>query len=83
MDLNSIRNALHKQPFQPFALCLADVRRVPVAHPEFVAMNNRVVVVLDEQSFSKTIESLLIVSLEPIPAPGKGENGRHKKRPRP
>ena len=82
MDLNSIRSALHKQSFQPFELCLADGRRVPVAHPELVAMNNRVVVVLDEQSYSKTIEPLLIVSLEPIPAPGKGENGRHKKRPR-
>ena len=83
MDLNSIRSALHGQPFQPFELSLADGRRVPVAHPEFVAMNNRVVVVLDEQSFSKTIEPLLIVSLEPTPAPGKGEHGRHKKRPRP
>src|SRR5258708_23222731 len=61
MDLNSIRSALHKQPFQPFELCLGDGRRVPVAHPEFVAMNNRVVVALDERSFSKMIEPLLIV----------------------
>lgn len=64
MDLNSIRNALRKEPFQPFDLCLADGRRVSVHHPEFVAMNKRVVVVLDEESFSTTIEPLLIVSLE-------------------
>ena len=83
MDLNSIRSAVRGQPFQPFELCLADGRRVPVTHPEFVAMNNRVVVVLDEHSFSMTIEPLLIVSLEPIPAHGKGDNGSHKKRPRP
>ena len=82
MDLNSIRDALHREPFQPFDLCLADGRRVPVTHPEFVAMTNRIVVVLDKDSYSKTIELLLIVSLEPIRAPDKGENGRHKKRPR-
>lgn len=83
MDLNSIRDALHREPFQPFDLCLADGRRVAVTHPEFVAMTNRIVVVLDKDSFSKTIEPLLIVSLEPIRAPGKGDNGRHKKRTKP
>jgi hypothetical protein len=83
MDLNSIRSALKAEPFRPLELCLADGRRVPVTHPEFVAMNNRVVVVLDEESFSKTIESLLIVSLEPLPEPRGGGNGSHKKKPKP
>jgi hypothetical protein len=83
MDLNSIRNALREQPFRPFELWLADGRRVPVHHPEFVAMNNRVVVVLDEESFSKTIEPLLIVSIEPLSEPAKGGNGTHKKRRKP
>ncbi|MBI3839922.1 MAG: hypothetical protein HY288_18520 [Planctomycetia bacterium] len=78
MDLNSIRNALHEQPFKPFDLCLADGRRVSIKHPEFVAMNNRVVVVLDEESFSTTIEQLLIVSLEHSAAKGKGGNGSTK-----
>jgi hypothetical protein len=83
MDLNSIRNALRKEPFQPFDLCLADGRRVSVRHPEFVAMNNRVVVVLDEQSYSTTIEPLLIVSLEHSNGPHKGTNGSGKrKRPK-
>jgi hypothetical protein len=84
-DLNSIRSALKEQPFDPFELCLADGRRVPVTHPEFVAMTNRVVVVLDEQSFSKTIEPLLIVSLEPLPGSGKNGNGsgKHGKKRRP
>lgn len=80
MDLNSIRNALRAQPFQPFDLCLADGRRVAVTHPEFVAMTNRIVVVLDENNFSKTVEPLLIFSLEPTPAPGKGDNSQHNKR---
>ncbi len=82
MDLNSIRNALHEQPFKPFDLCLADGRRVVVKHPEFVAMNNRVVVVLDEESFSTTIEPLLIVSLETAKGPGKSGNGSSKRKRR-
>ena len=45
MDLNSIRNALGEQPFRPFELCLADGRRIPVKPPEFVAMNQRIVIV--------------------------------------
>lgn len=80
MDLNSIRHALKEQPFRPFDLCLADGRRVPVKHPEFVAMNQRIVIVTDEDSATKMIEPLLIVSLEPSPPRGKGGNGTSKKR---
>jgi hypothetical protein len=80
MDLNSIRSALREKPFTPFDLCLADGRRVQIKHPEFVALNNRVVVVLDEESYSTTIEPLLIVSLEPQRASRKGSNGSSKKR---
>ena len=80
MDLNSIRNALREQPFRPFELCLADGRRIPVTHPEFVAMNQRIVIVTDEQSATKTLEPLLIVSLEPLPTSSNGGNGSRKKR---
>jgi hypothetical protein len=81
MDLNSIRNALREQPFKPFNLCLADGRQVPVKHPEFVAMNQRIVIVTDEESSSKILEPLLIVSLAPIHETGRG-NGSHKKKPK-
>jgi hypothetical protein len=82
MDINAIRDALHKQPFQPFDLCLADGRRVAVNHPEFVAMTKRVVVVLDEDSYSTTIEPLLIVTLEPRRSSKNGGNGAHKRKPK-
>jgi hypothetical protein len=82
MDMNSIRDALRKQPFAPFELCLADGRRILVKHPDFVAMNNRIVVVLDEDSYSTTIEPLLIVSLEVRPSKPKGGNGSHGRKPR-
>ena len=80
MDLNSIRGALRAEPFQPFDLCLADGRRVLIKHPEFVAMNKRIVVVLDDDSFSTTIEPLLIVSLEPHRGGKRSKNGSSKKR---
>ena len=83
MDLKSIRSALRKEPFRPFELCLADGCRVGVKHPEFVAMNERIVIVTDEESATKILEPLLIVSLEPIDS-GKGRagNGSHKKKPK-
>lgn len=82
MDLNSIRNALRQEPFKPFVLCLADGRRIPVKHPEFVAMNQRIVIVTDDESDTKILEPLLIVSLEQSPRKGKGANGSHPKKPK-
>jgi hypothetical protein len=79
MDLNSIRTALREEPFRPFDLCLADGLRVPVDHPEFVAMNQRIVIVTDAQSNTKILEPLLIVSLEPRPRRGRGGNGSTRK----
>jgi hypothetical protein len=51
-------------------------------HPEFVAMTNRVVAVLDEQSFSRTIEPLLIASLEPLSGAKPDGNGARKNKPK-
>ena len=82
MDLNSIRSALRAQPFKPFELCLADGRRVAVKHPEFVAMNQRIVIVTDEESATKILEPLLIVSLEPLAVPSKSGNGMTKRKPK-
>ncbi len=80
MDMNSIREALRRQPFQPFVLRLADGRSVPVDHPEFVATTSRIVVVAAEDSSLSVIEPLLIVSLDTSPNKGKGRNGSSKKR---
>ena len=59
---------------------MADGRRIAVRHPDFVAMNNRVVLVLDEESFTTTVEPLLIVSLEPHKNSAGRGNGSVKKR---
>jgi hypothetical protein len=66
MDRDSIRKALREQPFRPFELRLVDGRRVPVTDPEFVAMNQRIVIVTDENSSTKILEPFRIESFEPL-----------------
>ncbi len=69
MDVNAIREALHRQPFQPFALRLADGRALSVPHRDFVAISPRRVVVINPQDESTSLlEPLLIVSLEFVPS---------------
>jgi hypothetical protein len=65
MDTNALRDALHKQPFKPFSMRLADGRSLSVPHPDFVAVAKRLVVVIDSETESTShLEPLLIVSLE-------------------
>jgi hypothetical protein len=65
METNAISEALHRQPFRPFSLRLADGRELYVPHPDFVALSPRRVIVINAQDESHSIlEPLLIVSLE-------------------
>ena len=64
MDFESLREALHHQPFEPFSIRMADGRVLPVPHPDFVAaVPRRVVVVAEDGSWSQ-LEPRLIASLE-------------------
>ena len=79
MDIAGIREALHKQPFEPFNIALADGRSLPVAHPDFVAVHpRRIIVIADDGSWS-VVEPLLIASLDYGKKRGKGGNGSAKK----
>jgi hypothetical protein len=65
MEIHAIREALHRQPFRPFSLRLADGRELFVPHPDFVALSPRRVVVINHHDESTAIlEPLLIVSVE-------------------
>ena len=64
MDLQGIREALHRQPFEPFDIRLADGRRVSVQHPDFVAVGGRRVIVVGPDDSWSVIDPLLIVSLD-------------------
>jgi hypothetical protein len=64
MDLEGVREALHREPFKPFSICLADGRRVPVRHPDFVAVGKRRIIVVQPDDSWSVVEPLLIVSLD-------------------
>lgn len=64
MDIRVVREALRREPFEPFVLRLADGRSLSVAHLEFVAIGKRRVVVIGEDDSTTFLEPLLIVSLD-------------------
>jgi hypothetical protein len=64
MDLQGIREALHRQPFEPFSIRLADGRSLTVPHPEMVAVGKRRVIVVEPDDAWSVLEPLLIVSLD-------------------
>jgi hypothetical protein len=82
MDIAGVRELLHRQPFEPFQIRLADGRCLPVPHRDFVALTPRRVIVGAEDDSWCIVEPLLIVSLDSMPAKPKGGNGTAKKRPK-
>jgi hypothetical protein len=64
MDLQGIREALRCQPFEPFAMRLADGRSLAVPHPEMVAVGKRRIIVVESDDSWSVVEPLLIVSLD-------------------
>jgi hypothetical protein len=83
MDVAGVREALHRSPFEPFLIRLADGRSLPVPHPDFVALTPRRVNVGAKDDSWSIVEPLLIVSLDSMTKKPKGGNGSHGKRPRP
>ena len=65
MILNDFRQALTKQPFQPFRIILADGRSFTIEHPEFVAMDprGREVTFYAEDDTQHFIEAMLIAEV--------------------
>ena len=81
MDLNGLREALSRQPFEPFSIRLADGRSVPVPHPDFLAVGKRRAVLIQDDDSCLWLEPLLVVSIDwPATAGKKGGNGTPKRR---
>jgi hypothetical protein len=78
MDVAGVREALHKQPFEPFIIRLADGRSLTIRHPDFVAVTPRRVIVGAEDDSWSIVEPLMIVSLDSLPKQGKGRNGKRR-----
>jgi hypothetical protein len=79
VDIAGVREALHKSPFQPFVIRLADGRALSVPHPDFVALTPRRVIVGSENDSWSVVESFLIVSLDSIDG-GSGNGPTRKKK---
>ena len=82
MDIAGVREAILRQPFEPFVIRLADGRAMPVRHREFVAVTSQRVLIGFEDDSWAILEPLLIVSFESMPPKGKGGNGSQKRRPK-
>jgi hypothetical protein len=82
MDIAGVRDALHRQPFEPFIIRLADGRSIPVPHRDFVALTPRRVIVGAEDDSWCIIEPLLIVSLDSMRKPPRDGNGARGKKPK-
>ncbi len=64
MDINGIREALQRRPFEPFSIRLADGHKLPVPHSEFVAVGPRRIIVVAEDNSWSVVEPIMIVSLD-------------------
>ncbi len=75
MTTREIRELYDARPFRPFAIHMADGRRVKVEHPEFMsfAPSGRSVHVFEPDGSAHWIDMLLVTDLERKP------NGAHRR----
>jgi len=70
MHTRSIREALRAQPFHPFVVKLVDGRQLQVRHPEFVAMSDRHLIHINEETDAITwIEPVLVLTFDFLETP--------------
>ncbi len=82
MTIEQLRRAYDAQPFQPFALYLADGRVISVPHRDFMLVPptaQRTIGVADAQGIIETIDLLLVVSIKPMGGEHGKANGRRRK----
>ena len=79
MTAEQLRTAYHAEPFRPFVLHLADGRKIPVPHRDFImaAPSGRTIVVCQPDETFNIIDMLLVTDLEFKP---QGSNGKKRKR---
>jgi hypothetical protein len=67
MTITQLREAIHKQPFEPFTICLTDGRSFRVKHPEYVAIfpeGNRTFIVFGPEEEYRILDAFLVTSLD-------------------
>jgi hypothetical protein len=65
MTAETLRTLIHAAPFRPFHIHLADGQRVPVRHPDFIALSgSRVAVVIQPDESTSYIDAMLVTAME-------------------
>jgi hypothetical protein len=66
MTIEELRNVYNAQPFKPFVMHLADGRKIPVRHREFIAAapSGRTVTVYQANDVSNIVDLLLVTDIE-------------------
>lgn len=75
MTIDEFKVALHRQPFRPFTIRMADGRTFPVHHRDFVARSpsgRTITVYHDEDDRSSILDLLLMTELEVLPTSDQG-----------
>jgi hypothetical protein len=79
MNSNLIRARLNRDT-KPFVFRLSDGMRVPVAHPDFVAVSPKHMAVIDSKTEGVTqIDPANVVALEEVPPQKSKSNGKHSR----
>lgn len=82
MELSGLREAIRRQPFQPFVVRLSDGRSLDVNHPEYVAVGPEHAIVMGEDGSWSVVDPYLIVSLDYAKNGNHGPRGEPKRKRR-
>lgn len=66
MNIERIRERIAGGGFKPFRLCLRDGTKIPVPHPEFLAIGKNVILAVGENDRAYTLDPVHIVALEDL-----------------
>ena len=64
MRAEDLQEAIHAQPFRPFAIVGADGKHISVRHPEWITHRGRTAAVIDQDERLHIIDVMLVQRLE-------------------
>lgn len=65
MHVVELRKAVHRQPFRPLSVRLADGTLLAIRHPDFVGISKQVVFIAQPSGDWELVDPSLIVSIRP------------------
>lgn len=82
MKIDEVRSMLHRHPFQPFLIHVADGGQIPVKHEDFVflAPTGREVIVYQPNGTWQVLDVPLITRLEVVRRNGARRSKKARKR---